>query len=117
MEKHDQVSAAATEARRARKVNISTEGSEPGLAWASDGRELFYLSGNMMMAVDIETEPSFTAGTPRVLFEAPFLVSTDFDITPDGQRFLMIRIGEQRADEINIVLNWHEELKRLVPID
>ena len=99
-----------------RKVDISTEGSEPGVAWASDGRELFYLSGNMMMAVDIETEPRFTAGTPRVLFEAPFPVSTDFDITPDGQRFLMLRMGEQEAGQINIVLNWHEELKRLVPI-
>ena len=70
----------------------------------------------MMMAVDIETEPRFTAGTPRVLFEAPFPVSTDFDITPDGQRFLMLRMGEQEAGQINIVLNWHEELKRLVPI-
>ena len=70
-----------------------------------------------MMAVDIETEPRFTAGTPRVLFEAPFPVSIDFDITPDGQRFLMIRIGAQQAGQINIVLNWHEELKRLVPID
>ena len=98
-----------------RKVDISTEGSEPGLAWAPDGRELFYLNGNRMMVVDIETETGFIAGTPRVLFEAPFPVSSDFDITPDGQRFLMIRIGEQQAGQINIVLNWFEELKARVP--
>ena len=100
-----------------RKVDISTEGSEPGLAWAPDGRELFYLNGNRMMVVDIETETDFIAGTPRVLFEAPFPVSSDFDITPDGQRFLMIRIGEQQAGQINIVLNWFEELKARVPVN
>ena len=98
-----------------RKVDISTEGSEPGLAWAPDGRELFYLSGNRMMAVDIETEPDFIVGTPRVLFEAPFPVSPEFDITPDGQRFLMVRIGERQADQINVVVNWFEELKERVP--
>ena len=97
-------------------MDISTEGSEPGLAWAPDGRELFYLNGNRMMVVDIETETGFIAGTPRVLFEAPFPVSSDFDITPDGQRFLMIRIGEQQAGQINVVINWFEELKARVPL-
>ena len=99
-----------------RREKISTEGSEPGLAWAPDGRELFYLSGNRMMAVDIETEPGFIAGTPRVLFEAPFPVSAEFDITPDSQRFLMIQIGEAEVSQITVVLNWHQELLERVPI-
>jgi serine/threonine-protein kinase len=100
-----------------RREKISTEGSELGLAWAPDGRELFYLNGNTMMTVDIETEPDFIAGTPQVLFEAPFPVSPEFDVTPDGQRFLMVQIGEQQgAGLINVVLNWFEELKDLVPV-
>ncbi len=98
-------------------MDISTEGSEPGLAWAPDGQALFYLNGNRMMAVDIETEPDFIAGTPQVLFETPFPVSPDFDITPDGQRFLMIRIGEAEMGQINVVLNWFEELKARVPVN
>ena len=41
--------------------------------WAQNGRELFYKSGNRMMVVDVETGAAFKAGTPRVLFEMPFI--------------------------------------------
>ena len=48
------------------KWQISTEGgTEP--VWNPNGRELFYRSGDKMMAVDIATQPSFAAGKPRVL--------------------------------------------------
>jgi Tol biopolymer transport system component len=102
------------------KWQISTEGgTEP--AWNRNGRELFYRSGDKMMAVDITTQPGFAAGTPRMLFEgkyapAPF-PTTNFDVSPDGQRFLMVKPGEQEAatTQINVVLNWFEELKRRVP--
>ncbi len=42
-----------------------------------------------------------------------------YDISPDGARFLMMKEGdiEQEQAQINIVLNWFEELKRLVPTD
>ncbi len=42
----------------------------------------------------------------------------DYDISPDGQRFLMIKEADEeegQPDQINVVLNWFEELKRLVP--
>jgi Tol biopolymer transport system component len=103
------------------KWQISTEGgTEP--AWNGNGRELFYRNGDKMMAVDITTQPGFAAGTPRMLFEgryerAPF-PSTNYDVSPDGQRFLMLKPNES-ADaaptQINVVLNWFEELKRRVP--
>ncbi len=73
------------------------------------------------MAVDITTEPTFRAGTPRLLFEGSYQRATGasafYDVTPDGQRFLMVQAAEQEAgaSQINIVLNWTEELKRLVP--
>ena len=47
-----------------------------------------------VMAVPITTTPTFSAGTPRVLFEGPFRIDGPFrgyDVTPDGQRFLMVR--------------------------
>ena len=54
------------------KWQISTDGgTEP--AWNRNGRELFYRSGDKMMAVDIATQPSFAAGKPRMLFEGPYL--------------------------------------------
>ena len=74
-----------------------------------------------MMAVDITTEPTFSAGKPRVLFESDYYQSSagrEYDVTPDGQRFLMVRtenLERETVTELHVVLNWFEELKRLVP--
>jgi len=106
--------------RGKRQVSIGG-GAEP--VWAPDGRDLFYRNGDEMMAVAIETEPELSVGTPRLLFEGRFLpvLSGDdpggsYDISPDGQRFLMIQREQDLVPtEIIVVLNWFEELKRLVP--
>jgi len=100
------------------KWQISTEGGG-GALWNRNGRELFYVSGvttgRKIMAVDITTQPSFSVGKPKMLFEG---VTSSFDVSPDGQRFLMLKpVDQQQAvpTQINVVLNWTEELKRLVP--
>jgi eukaryotic-like serine/threonine-protein kinase len=103
------------------KLQISTDGgTEP--VWNPKGRELFYRSGNKMMVVDVVTQPTFTAGKPRVLFQGQFLPSPatapNYDVSPDGQRFLMLKAAEPEGEEptqINVVFNWFEELKRRVP--
>jgi len=98
---------------------ISTDGgSEP--VWSRDGRELFYVSDNRMMAVDIRTAPAFAAGTPRALFEGRFIPSPNdvaaYDVGADG-RFLMVQPlhPEPPTDQIQVVLNWFDELRRLAP--
>jgi serine/threonine-protein kinase len=104
------------------KWQISTEGGTEPL-WNRNGRELFYRNGNKMMAVEVTTQPSFSAGTPKVLFEGQYqllpLVSTpNYDVAPDGQRFLMLKPTEQEqaaTTQINVLLNWFEELKQKVP--
>jgi hypothetical protein len=90
--------------------------------WNPNGRELFYRSGDKMMAVDIATQPGFSAGKPRVLFEGRYeptpATFPNYDVSPDGQRFLMLKPSEQAAaaaTQINVVLNWFEELKHRVP--
>jgi Tol biopolymer transport system component/predicted Ser/Thr protein kinase len=101
------------------KWQISTEGgTEP--VWNPNGRELFYRSGDKMMAVEIATQPGFAAGKPRMLFEGQYEGGgslANYDISPDGQRFLMIKTNEQESapTQINVVLNWFEELKQKVP--
>jgi serine/threonine-protein kinase len=101
------------------KYAVSTEGGrEP--VWSSGGREIFYRNGDKMMVVPVQTNPDFSAGTPKVLFEEPYAMwfggGNNYDVTPDGQRLLMIRRDTESAPrQINVVLNWHEELKRLVP--
>jgi Tol biopolymer transport system component len=103
------------------KWQISTEGGmEP--AWNPNGRELFYRTGNKMMAVDVSTQSGFTAGKPRELFKGPYqpapLTAPNYDVSPDGQRFLMLKPTDQEQaapTQINVVLNWFEELKQKVP--
>jgi Tol biopolymer transport system component len=103
------------------KWQISTEGgNEP--VWNRNGRELFYRSGNKMMAVDIATQPGLAVGKPHMLFEGPYVptptTSPNYDVSPDGQRFLMLKPIEQAGaapTQINVVLNWFEELKQKVP--
>ena len=103
------------------KWQISTDGgTEP--VWNRNGRELFFRSGDKMMAANITTQPGFTAGEPQMLFEGPYeptpLTFPDYDVSPDGQRFLMLKSNESAEaapTQINIVLNWFEELKQKVP--
>src|SRR5260370_7174833 len=90
--------------------------------WKRKGGEVFYGRGDKMMAVDIATQPGFTVGKPRALFagwyEATPATFSNYDVTPDGQRFLMLKRNEQEASaptQINVVLNCLEELKRRVP--
>ena len=66
--------------------------------------------------------PGFSAGKPRMLFEGPYLPTAlslpYYDVSPDGQRFLMLKPVESQTSaptQINVVLNWFEELKRKVP--
>jgi eukaryotic-like serine/threonine-protein kinase len=103
-----------------RREQISTEGGSTA-RWAHNGRELFYRNGGKMMVVDIQTSPVFRAGKPRLLFERPERdVSASYDVAPDG-RFLMFRqvnsAAQEQPNEVGIVLNWAEELRRRVPVD
>jgi serine/threonine-protein kinase len=102
------------------RTQISTSGgTEP--VWSRDGREMFYLNGDAMMAVEIRTSPTFTVGTPRMLFEGRFVRSPNsvasYDVSADGQRFLRVQPmhPDPPSDQIQVTLNWFEELKQLVP--
>ena len=114
------------------KWQISTEGATE-VTWSAKGNELFFRTGQQrekMMVVDIQTQPSFSAGKPRLIFEGHYDNNTtagassegaDYSIAPDGQRFLMLKPKEQQQQQtaltqINVVQNWFEELKRRVPV-
>jgi eukaryotic-like serine/threonine-protein kinase len=106
---------------------VSTSGGDSPL-WSRDGRELFYRSGNAVMAVPVKTEPTFSLETPRALFLGTYFFVSNmglnaytWDISPDGKRFLMMKLPattpstEGGPRKINIVVNWFEELKQWVP--
>lgn len=76
-----------------------------------------------MWAADIRTEPRFLAGSPRELFTGDYQRLTPlrgYDVAPDGQKFLMIKRGprlEKPVTQLQVTLNWFEELKRLAPTE
>lgn len=105
------------------KWQISIDGGAQPM-WALDGRELFYKNGDKLMAVDVRTDSTFDAETPRVLFEQPLPERVPGDpsrygVSADGQRFLIISPaatnGEAQPAEIHVVVNWFQELERLAP--
>jgi len=102
---------------------ISTDGGDEPI-WSPAGDEIFYREGDRVMAVAIQTDPIFVAGQPEVLFEGRYRRkpansgARNYDVTPDGQRFLMVEGGEvTQSTPIHLTLNWFEELKRLVPVN
>jgi eukaryotic-like serine/threonine-protein kinase len=77
------------------RVSVSVAGgAEP--AWSRDGRELFYRAGDTMRVATVVMQPTFTVTGRRVLFTGQFLRGgpfREYDVTPDGQRFLMVQGG------------------------
>jgi serine/threonine protein kinase len=109
------------------KVQVSSEGGTDPV-WRRDGQELFYRNGHSMMVVSVVNGPTFTAGRPQQLWTAsyshgmssscgtPGLTSSNYDVTADGQRFLMVRdddIEKESSREMILVQGWAGELSRL----
>jgi WD40 repeat protein len=93
-----------------RREQISLDGgTEP--MWSPSGRELFFRRGPDMMAVEIRAGSTFDHGPPRVLFSARFEpdgVNANYDVSPDGQRFVMIKSADvgDKASRTVVTLNW-----------
>jgi Tol biopolymer transport system component/tRNA A-37 threonylcarbamoyl transferase component Bud32 len=91
--------------------------------WARSGRELFYVSASALMSVPVTMGSTITFGKPGKLFDGPYVfgpMGRAYDVSADGQRFLIFRLNSQSGDSPRwagfvIVLNWFEELKRRVP--
>ena len=79
--------------------------------WSSNDRELFYLAGRRLVAVSITPKPSFSARPPLPLFEFKAL-STAYDVSPDGQRFVILdRPAGEPPLSIHVVHNWFADFR------
>jgi serine/threonine-protein kinase len=104
------------------KWQISTEGGLDA-RWSADGRELFYRSGDKVMAVSVSAQgESFRAGKPRQLFSGtlanPPGPSQAWDVALGGQGFVMLQPDTQEAvahTHLNFIFNWFDELRQRVP--
>ena len=97
------------------KWQVSTNGgSQP--RWHGDGKEIFYVEGDTLMAVSVATSPVFSPGAAQPLFEDETAFASrgqQYDVTPDGQRFVVIEtLGDAGAGQaIHVVQNWFEEFR------
>jgi len=99
--------------KAARRWTVSNGGGKSPI-WGTEGNELSYRNGDKMMLATITIRPTFSATSSRVVFELPPRVG-QYDVARDG-RFLMIQNqGQGSVDALNVIVNWFEELKRLVP--
>jgi len=102
------------------KWQISTNGGRYA-RWSPDGRELYYRNDDGLAVVSVDPSgESFIADKPRQLFDGPFLslsiygsTLADYDVSPDGKRFVMMQGEEQlRNTKVTVVFNWFEVLKK-----
>jgi eukaryotic-like serine/threonine-protein kinase len=108
------------------KIQVSNEGGTDPV-WRRDGQELFYRNGDRMMVVANAGGATFSGGRPQELWRAhyshgmssscgvPGLTSSNYDVTPDGQRFLMIRdddVDTASAGSVVVVLGFAQEVSR-----
>jgi hypothetical protein len=109
------------------KIQISNDGGTDPV-WKPSGGELYYRNSDSMMAVAVSTAPTFKAGRPHVLWKGryshgmssscgpPGATSSNYDVTADGKRFLMVKDDDQdraTSKQIVVALGWADELRRM----
>ena len=96
------------------KWKISIKGGNYPL-WRRDGKEIFYMAADKLMAVEVTSGERFEAGLPKMLFDCASIrgVRGKYAVKGDGQRFLVVtRIEETGPGSFTAVLNWTADLKR-----
>jgi eukaryotic-like serine/threonine-protein kinase len=107
------------------KVQVSSDGGADPV-WKRNGGELYYRNGDSTMVVAVSTNPTFSGGRPQELWKGHYSVgmssscggpgptSSNYDVTADGKRFLMVKDDDQdyaSSKQIVVVLGWADELR------
>jgi hypothetical protein len=115
----------------AAKYEVPHDGTSHHPLWSPDGKELFFVAGNGLFdSVSVTTQPSLIFGSPARTPKAGFQTLQassvrTYDVLPDGRHFIgTVFAGQPQAGagsasaalQIQVVLNWFEELKQRVPV-
>ena len=87
---------------------ISTAGGEQP-RWVRNGKEIVYRNGTKMMSAAVQIQPTFAVAKPVELFDRKFDRGGSvggYDVTPDGQTFVMTRSEQANPTEIRVVVGW-----------
>jgi hypothetical protein len=100
-------------------VTVSNGGGYQPRSRRNDGKELFFFTGDgKLMAADVTLGPVLKVGVPHILFSAPIYGGGSasevhrWDVTADGQKFLIHTVPEQSTSAFTVMLNWQAGLKR-----
>ncbi|HSF16176.1 MAG TPA: protein kinase [Vicinamibacteria bacterium] len=98
---------------------LVSEGGGYNAIWSRDGRELFYRRADQILRVEVETERGFAIGKRSALFSGRYRsAGRDFDISPDGTRFVMMRNDDSRTtNRLRVLLDWRRALEARVRTD
>jgi len=99
-------------------VSTSVRGGY-GARWSQDGGEIYYTAtdGDAILATQVTLDP-FSASEPVEVVNVDRRFRTNFDVTADGQRFLVAQSPDSAGNaspRVRVILNWFEELKQRVP--
>jgi dipeptidyl aminopeptidase/acylaminoacyl peptidase len=105
------------------RSQVSVDGGTAPV-WGRDGRELFFAKGDTLFAAPVTPGATFSSGPVRRLFSGPYtfdvlaanyLQTVNYDVAPDGQRFLVPGNQAPAPHQLELVLNWFPELQRMAP--
>ncbi len=96
---------------------VSRQGGD-GPRWRRDGKELFFLEGQVLIAVDVTLGGKVSFGQPRALFSDPTFLDDPlfrrYDVAPDGRTFAVVSLSPEALASppvIRVVENWYEEFR------
>ena len=96
------------------RTQVSSKGGKQP-RWSRDGKEIFYVEGDALMAVAVSTTPAFSAGTPTLLFQGKGAFADrghSYDVSADGKKFVVVEtVPGGRPPAIEVVQNWYEEFR------
>jgi Tol biopolymer transport system component len=112
-------------ANPAQATMVSKEGGQRNV-WSRDGKKIYFVAGTRMMVADVTTDPQLQVTAPRVLFEnipyafGDYYTQPNWDITPDGKYFIMIRAAQAdapgkpdpSANRLKLITNFFAELSQ-----
>ncbi len=94
------------------RQQVSTQGGDHP-RWSRDGQEIFFRNGRSLWSARVLISPTFAADTPQKLFDLPEDILGDYDVSPDGQHFVMVQNDpiELRPFDLVVIPGWVEEMK------
>lgn len=108
--------AAGSEDARSSRTQLSSGGVYGAAWWSRDGKEMRYFDiDSQLMSVQVQTQPTFTASAPRVLYSVKDYNHRTATTSPDGRLLVVLKGENERATKIDVIVNFTEEWKDKLP--